>query len=302
MLSLTRLLLRYRTVKELHEEKGYTVRDLCPLVHIARSSYYEWLKHPKSSHELENKKISTAIQEIYKEHPDKGHRRIRDDLEKDYDIRTSNKRVLNLCRVLHIQSIVKLRKQGCTRNASDPQVTAQNRLHREFWAGHPNEKWLTDVTEFKWYEGPIIHKLYLSAILDLCDRRIVSYVIRDRNDNKLVFDTLDKAVLENPNAHPLFHSDRGFQYTSRTFHKKLLDAGMTQSMSRVGRCIANGPMEGFWGILKRECYYGHTFTSREQLISTIENYIDYYNNRRYQHRLFIQTPMQVHVSAMNRVA
>ena len=86
---------------------------------------------------------------------------------------------------------------------------------------------------------------------------IVSYVIRDRNDNKLVFDTLDKAVLENPNAHPLFHSDRGFQYTSRTFHKKLLDAGMTQSMSRVGRCIDNGPMEGFWGILKRECYYGH---------------------------------------------
>lgn len=110
---------------------------------------------------------------------------------------------------------------------SYPQATAQNHLHREFWAGHPNEKWLTDVTEFKWYEGPIIHKLYLSAILDLCDRRIVSYVIRDRNDNKLVFDTLDKAVLENPNAHPVFHSDCGFQYTSRTFHKKLLDAGMT---------------------------------------------------------------------------
>ena len=239
------MLLRYRTVKELHEEKGYTVRDLCPLVHIARSSYYKWLKHPKSSHELENEKISTAIQEIYKEHPDKGHRRIRDDLEKDYDIRTSNKRVLNLCRVLHIQLIVKFRKQGCTRNASDPQVTAQNRLHREFWAGHPNEKWLTDVTEFKWYEGPIIHKLYLSEILDLCDRRIVSYVIRDRNDNKLVFDTLDKAVLENPNAHPLFHSDRGFQYTSRTFHKKLLDAGMSQSIRNCGYRQTQTPSGSF---------------------------------------------------------
>ena len=75
------------------------------------------------------------------------------------------------------------------------------------------------------------------------------------NINKLVFDTLDKAVLENPNAHPLFHSDRGFQYTSRTFHRKLLDAGMTQSMSRVGRCIDNGPMEGFWGILKLWAYF-----------------------------------------------
>ena len=199
--------------------------------------------------------------------------------------------------MLHIQSIVKFRKQGCTRNASDPQVTAQNRLHREFWAGHPNEKWLTDVTEFKWYEGPIIHKLYLSAILDLCDRRIVSYVIRDRNDNKLVFDTLDKAVLENPNAHPLFHSDRGFQYTSRTFHKKLLDAGMTQSMSRVGRCIDNGPMEGFWGfwgILKRERYYGRRFTSKHELVQMIQQDICYYNTRRVQRNLGILTPMEKH--------
>ncbi len=81
-MSLTRLLLRYQTVKELHNEKGYTIQELCPLVHTARSSYYKWLNHPKSSHELENEKISTAIQEIYKEHPDKGHRRIRDDLKK----------------------------------------------------------------------------------------------------------------------------------------------------------------------------------------------------------------------------
>ena len=271
-------------------------------MHIARSSYYKWLKHPKSQHELENEKISAAIQQIYTEHPDKGHRRIRDDLEKDYGIPTSNKRVLHLCRVLHIQSTVKFKKHGCTKAASDPQIITPNILHREFWAGRPNQKWLTDVSEFKWYEGLIVHKLYLSAILDLCDRRIVSYILSDRNDNKLVFDTFDKAVQENPDAHPLFHSDRGYQYTSRTFHKKLLDAGMTQSMSRVGRCIDNGPMEGFWGILKRECYYGHTFANREILISTIENYIDYYNNRRYQHRLFIQTPMQAHVNAMNRAA
>lgn len=301
-MSLTRLLIRYQTVKILHEEKGYSIQDLCPLVHIARSSYYKWLSHPKSRHELENEEISAAIQQIYTEHPDKGHRRIRDDLEKDYGILTSNKRILHLCRVLHIQSTVKFKNHGCTKAASDPQVIVSNILHREFWAGRPNEKWLTDVSEFKWYEGPIVHKLYLSAILDLCDRRIVSYILSDRNDNKLVFDTFDKAVQENPDAHPLFHSDRGFQYTSRIFHKKLLDAGMTQSMSRVGRCIDNGPMEGFWGILKRECYYGHTFTSRSDLISMIANYIDYYNNRRYQHRLFIQTPMQAHIATMNRAA
>lgn len=87
--------------------------------------------------------------------------------------------------------------------------------------------------------------MYLSAILDLYDRRIVSYVIRDNNNNALVFDTFDYAIANNPDAHPLCHSDRGFQYTNRTLHNKLEAAGMTQSMSRVTKCIDNGPMEGF---------------------------------------------------------
>ncbi len=112
------------------------------------------------------------------------------------------------------------------------------------------------MTEFKYYVGTAVRKLYLSAILDLCDRRIVSFVFRDANDSALVHETLDRALAANPDAHPLFHSDRGFQYTTRVFHDKLAAAGMTQSMSRVGKCIDNGPMEGFWGILKRERYYG----------------------------------------------
>ena len=142
-------------------------------------------------------------------------------------------------------------------------------MKREFYADKPNEKWLTDVTEFKYYTGAEKHKLYLSAILDLYDRRIVSFVIGDTNDNALVYETFDKAVTANPDAHPLFHSDRGFQYTNRTFHAKLEQAGMIQSMSRVGKCIDNGPMEGFWGILKRERYYGKRFTSREAVVLSL---------------------------------
>ena len=167
-------------------------------------------------------------------------------------------------------------------------------MDRQFYAAKPNEKWLTDVTEFKWYEGTEVHKLYLSAILDLCDRRIVSYVLSERNDNPLVFKTLDKPIQANPDAHPLFHSDRGFQYTNRTFHHKLVQAGMTQSMSRVAHCIDNGPMEDFWGILKRERYYGRRFTSKRELIQTIENYIHYYNTRRVQRNLGVLTPMEKH--------
>ena len=89
----------------------------------------------------------------------------------------------------------------------------------------PNHKWLTDVTEFKYYVGIEVKKVYLSAILDLYDRRIVSYVIRDTNDNPLVFDTFRAAIAANPEAHPLCHSDRGFQYTCRSFHHMLKKPG-----------------------------------------------------------------------------
>lgn len=94
----------------------------------------------------------------------------------------------------------------------------------------------------------------------------------------------------NPDAHPLFHSDRGFQYTNRTFHHMLEDAGIMQSMSRVAHCIDNCPMEGFWGILKRESYYGKRFTSKQELVQMIRDYIYYYNTQRVQRNLGVVTP------------
>ena len=206
----------------------------------------------------------------------------------------NDKRVLRICRKRNIKSTIKYSNNGCTRQAANPQFIAENILNREFTATAPNEKWLTDVTEFHYYIGLEKHKVYLSAILDLYDRRIVSYIIRDNNNNALVFDTFDAATEANPEARPLFHSDLGYQYTNRTFHSKLERAGMIQSMSRVARCIDNGPMEGFWGIIKRERYYGRRFTSRETIVEMIENYIEYYINKRLQRNLGVLTPMEKH--------
>ena len=92
----------------------------------------------------------------------------------------------------------------------------------------------------------------------------------------------------------LIHSDRGFQYTNRAFHHMLTKVGMTQSMSRIAKCIDNGPMEGFWGILKRERYYGQRSTDRGALVKMIEDYIEYYNNKRLQRKLGVLTPMEKH--------
>lgn len=286
----------YEAIKYCAEEYDDPVELSCEILHVSRSACYKWLRGDFGRRIRENARIAEIIEDIHRKDPDKGYRRIRDDLEKYHGIDVNDKRVLRICRKRGIKSTIKYSNHGCTRQARNPQYIAENVLNREFTAEKPNEKWLTDVTEFKWYEGIEKHKVYLSAILDLYDRRIVSFVIRDHNDNPLVFDTFDAAVVANPDAHPLFHSDRGYQYTNRIFHEKLEAAGMLQSMSRVGKCIDNGPMEGFWGILKRERYYGKRFQSREELVEMIEEYIFYYNNRRLQRNLGVLTPMEKHLS------
>ena len=280
------------------EESGGSVADACQVLSLSRAGYYRWRSGIVSPRVAENQRIAEMVKEIHAESPDKGYRRIRDDLERYYDTPMNDKRVRRICQSLEIKSTIKYASHSCTKSTSDPQHTAENILNRQFHANRPNEKWLTDVTEFKYYVGPAVHKVYLSAILDLCGRRIVAAAIRDTNDNALVYEMFDRAVAENPDAHPLFHSDRGFQYTTQVFHDKLSATGMTQSMSRVGKCIDNGPMEGFWGILKRERYYGRRFTSREDLIWMIEDYIAYYNSRRLQRGLGVLTPFEKHELAM----
>ncbi len=267
----------------------------CRILKVSRSAYYKWLRGDAGGRVRQNRFIAGKIEEIHNEDPSKGYRRINDDLRRRHGIRVNDKRILRICRARGIRSTIKYASHGCTIKADNPQFIAENILDRDFTAEKPNEKWLTDVTEFKWYdENKDKHKVYLSAILDLFDRRIVSYVISDRNDIPLVFTTFDQAIAANPGASPLCHSDRGFQYTCRTFHAKLEAAGMTQSMSRVGKCIDNGPMEGFWGILKRERYYGRRFNSRKELTDMIESFIHYYNNGRYQRRFGVLTPMEKH--------
>jgi transposase InsO family protein len=220
---------------------------------------------------------------------------MRNYINRDKKKHYSKSRIQRIMRLLGIKSMI--RKSRKTYRKCTPETTAENVLHREFEAMKPNEKWATDVTEFK---VPMsTKKIYLSAILDFYDKSVVSYVLSNRNDNKLVFDTYDSAIKKYPKATPLFHSDRGYQYTSKVFQRKLEEQGMTQSMSRVSCCIDNGPTEGFWGIIKSEMYYISNFSSEEDLKKAIEKYIDFYNNRRYQERFNNLAPMEVRLAALH---
>jgi transposase InsO family protein len=255
---------------------------------LNRSSYYKWLRRAKSASELCNESLIPHIRAAYEERDGiLGYRQMTIKLNREYGIGINHKRVYRLMRLIGLKSVCRRKRYNYVR--STPEVVAENILNRDFTAERPCQKWLTDVTELKYGDGG---KAYLSAILDLADRSVVAYAIGKSNNNALVFDTFDAAVAAHPAAKPLFHSDRGYQYTSRGFKIKLDRAGMTQSMSRVSRCLDNGPMEGFWGILKSEMYYLHKFASFEALETAIREYIDYYNNNRYQKRLLCMSPLE----------
>ena len=199
-----------------------------------------------------------------------------------------------LMKVIKVHARIRRKKSNYKK--VKPEQIGENILARDFKADYPNQKWCTDVTEFK-VPGQK-QKLYLSAIIDLYDRSIVAHVISKSNNNKLVFDTFDIALAANPGAQPIFHSDRGFQYTSKIFKFKLDEAGMIQSMSRVGKCIDNGPMEAFWGTIKSEMYYVNKFYSIENLTTSIEQYIEFYNNKRFQAKLKCLAPIEYRNQAL----
>lgn len=266
---------------------------LCEIAGIPRQSFYKWLKRIPSPRELENQELMQTLYSLYeKVEGIYGYRRLTMHLRRQTEKAINHKRVQRLMKLKGIQSVIRRKRKKYERSA--PQQVAENVLNRKFQAEAPNKKWVTDVTEFKYGNG---QKAYLSAVLDLHDNAIVSYVLGHSNNNSLVFETLELAVEATPGSTPLLHSDRGFQYTSLSF-KKILDKNkMTQSMSRVGRCIDNGPMESFWGTLKCEKYYLHTYRTFEELKRDIDDYIHFYNNERLQEKLNGLSPMEFRTKA-----
>jgi len=286
---------KYLTVRYFYDKHAWSISWMCGILDISRASYYKWLHRDIPLQEMQNIELA----ELIKEYDERfghilGYRRMTSWINHFNQTEYSMKRVHRIMKKLDIHAVIRKKKKKYTPTTAD--AIAENLLQRDFYADGPNEKWTTDVTEFKVPGGE--KKLYLSAILDLYDRFPVSYVISCRNDNLLVFKTFDKAIEENPDARPIFHSDRGFQYTSRVFHKKLLDQEMQQSMSRSGHCIDNGPTEGFWGIIKTEMYQMYEITDEASLRHAIKDYLRFYAEERPQDRFHCKTPLEVRTEAL----
>ena len=159
---------------------------------------------------------------------------------------------------------------------------APNLLKRDFRAEKPNQKWVTDVTEFSLFG----EKLYLSPILDLCSSDLISYTISDRPVLSMVTSMLDKAFEDLPDGTKLIlHSDQGWQYQHKQYQAKLKKKGIRQSMSRKGNCLDNAVIENFFRLLKSELLYLQDFQSMEHFKQELFDYLDYYNNRRIKVKL-----------------
>lgn len=201
-------------------------------------------------------------------------------------------RILRIMRITGIKSVT--RKKRISRTMKAGLCIAENSLGRQFISEFKNEKWLTDVTEYKLKNG---RRVFMCAIMDLFDNSIVAHQFSYTNNNKLVFETLEAALASNPGASPMIHSDRGFQFTSYGFRKILKAHGMTQSMSRVGKCIDNGPMESFFGKLKAERYHlvrkQSGYQTYELLVQDLNEYIQFYNHERPQDVLSGLTPYEL---------
>jgi transposase InsO family protein len=286
---------KYIAIQSFYNEKHWSINWMCKTLGVSHAAYYKWLNREIPEEELENHKIA----ELIREYDDRfghilGYRRMTLYINHFNGTEYKVKRIHRIMKALGIHAIIRQKRKQYT--YATPETVAANKLNRDFHADKPNEKWATDVTEFKIPE--VNKKLYLSAILDLYDRVPVSYVISTRNNNALVFKTFDKAIEAYPDATPLFHSDRGFQYTSKVFQMKLQNQGMDQSMSRVGHCIDNGPTEGFWGIIKTEMYAMYDINDETSLRDAIEKYLHFYTYERPQERFKGKTPAEVRQEAL----
>lgn len=182
---------KYIANKHFHEEKCWSIKWMCKMLNISRAAYYKWLHREIPEQELENQKLAELIEE-YDECFGHilGYRRMTSWINHFNHTNYSKKRVHRIMKILNIHSVIRKKKKKYI--SSSPETIADNKLHRDFYASKPNQKWVTDVTEFK-VPGEK-KKLYLSVILDLYDRYPVSFVMSLRNDNNLVFKPFERAI------------------------------------------------------------------------------------------------------------
>ncbi len=263
-------------IQELRREHNLTM--LLEIAQLPKATFYYHCKNQNKEDKYSQAKAE--ITAIFHENKGRyGYRRVTDEL-RNRGFNLNHKTVQRLMKELGLLCRVRIKKYRSYKG--EVGKIAPNYLERNFYAEKPNQKWVTDVTEFHVFG----QKLYLSPILDLYSRDIVSYTISDRPVLSMVTTMLEQAFAALPDGTGLLlHSDQGWQYQHKKYQRMLKEKGIRQSMSNKGNCLDNAVMENFFGLLKSELLYLHEFESMEHFKQELIEYLDYYNNRRIKARL-----------------
>ena len=263
-------------IQKLRQE--FPLAILLEIAQLPRATFYYHLKRLNRPDKYEAVKAEITV--IYHENKGRyGYRRITTELHKR-NFSLNHKTVQRLMKELGLVCRVRMKKYRSYKG--EVGKIAPNLLNRNFHADKPNQKWVTDVTEFSLFG----EKLYLSPILDLHSSDLVSYTIASRPVLSMVTTMLEKALEKIPDGTGLIlHSDQGWQYQHKQYQRMLREKGIQQSMSRKGNCLDNALIENFFGLLKSELLYLQKFDSMEHFKQELIAYLDYYNNHRIKAKL-----------------
>ena len=269
--------MKYWVIREYAQK--YSIEEMCRILQISRSSYYEWLKRNESRHASKDRELKEKIRAIFKKYKKRfGSPRIHGELH-DLGIRCSKKRVERLMREMGIKARHK-RQFKVTTHSNHHYPVAPNLLNRQFKVDVPNRVWTADITYIRTMEG----WLYLAAVMDLYSRKIVGWAMSETMTADLAITALKMAIQRRrPASGLLHHSDRGVQYASHSYQKVLKSNGMICSMSRKGNCWDNAPTESFFSTLKTECIDDKIYLTRAQAKREIFEYIEIDYNRMRRH-------------------
>lgn len=269
-----RIRLCYRVISRF--EGKYPLGEMCKVLGVSYSGYYKW-----RIRQQQPDRDATLIQLIQARYTasknSAGYRQIALQISAHYGISVNHKAVYRIMKKLGIQSVA--RRRRAYTHYSNAIHRYENVLNRDFKAERPNQKWATDITYIHTQQGVV----YLAAIKDLYDGFIVGHRYGTEQSVNLVTMTIKNALEREKVAGGLaLHSDQGFQYTSHAYFRLTQEYDITPSMSRRGNCLDNACMENFFGMLKTEWIQRRKFTTVDEAIEAIEQYIHYYNYERCQ--------------------
>jgi putative transposase len=257
----------------------WPIAVLCRVLEVSRSGYYAWLSRKPSAAEVRREELTAEVEEIHAQVKGRyGSPRIHAELV-DRGHECGVNFVAKVMREAGIAAKTK-RKFRQTTDSNHALPVAENVLDRAFDPDEPNASWVADVTYIPTREG----WLYLAAVEDLFSRRVVGWSMDATMTSRLVVDALEMALARRAGGPGLVaHSDRGSQYASDHYQRRLGEERITCSMSRRGNCWDNAPMESFFASLKKELVHDQDYATRAEAKASIFEYIEAFYNRVRRH-------------------